>query len=219
MIRAVLLDFDGTLVDTERLQWRSYERALAPFGVSVGLEEYRRHFIRAAGGSDWACRRYALPVAPEDLRERKAIEYRALIPDEVRPCPGAEVLLERLAGRRRLAVVTNSVRAEVDAILAHLRWTAAFDVVVAREDYRRAKPAPDGYLEAAARLGCAARDCVVVEDTERGVRAGLAAGMPVVAVPSDLTYDNDFSGCVRRLESLAQLTEMLLDEIDQEVLA
>jgi hypothetical protein len=43
--------------------------------------------------------------------------------------------------------------------------------------------------------------------------------MPVVAVPSDLTYDNDFSGCVRRLESLAQLTEMLLDEIDQEVLA
>src|SRR5262245_51199616 len=122
MIRAVLLDFDGTLVDTERLQWLAYSRALAPFGVSVGLEEYRRHFIRAAGGSDWACRRYALPVAPGDLRDRKAVEYGALIPAGVRPCPGTEVLLERLRGRRRLAVVTNSVRAEVDAILAHLRW-------------------------------------------------------------------------------------------------
>jgi HAD superfamily hydrolase (TIGR01509 family) len=217
MIRAVLLDFDGTLVDTEPLQWRSYQRALAPFGVVVGLEEYRRHFIRAAGGSDWACRRYALPVAPDELRERKAIEYAALIPADVRPCGGAETLLERLRGRRRLAVVTNSVRAEVDAILAHLGWTAAFDGIVSREDYGRAKPAPDGYLEAARRLGCIVRDCVVVEDTERGVRAGLAAGMPVVAVPSDLTYDNDFTGCVRRIESLSQLTETLLDEIDEEV--
>ena len=218
MIRAVLLDFDGTLVDTERLQWRSYQQALAPFGVIVGLEEYRRHFIRAAGGADWACRRYALPVAPDELRERKAVAYRALIPGDVLPCPGAQQLLQRLRGKRRLAVVTNSVRAEVDAILGHLGWTDALDAIVAREDYVRAKPAPDGYLTAAARLGCAAGDCVVVEDTERGVRAGLAAGMPVVAAPSDLTYDNDFSGCARRLDSLTQLTEALLDEIDEETI-
>jgi len=218
MIRAVLLDFDGTLVDTERLQWRSYQQALAPFGVSVGLEEYRRHFIRAAGGSDWACRRYALPVAPQELRERKAVAYRALIPGDVQPCAGAPRLLERFRGRLGLAVVTNSVQTEVDAILAHLGWASAFDAIVAREAYERAKPAPDGYLAAAARLGCAARECVVVEDTERGVRAGLAAGMPVVAVPSDLTYDNDFSGCARRLDSLTQLTEALLNEIDEETI-
>jgi HAD superfamily hydrolase (TIGR01509 family) len=130
-------------------------------------------------------------------------------------CPGARQLLQRLRGRCQLAVVTNSARAELDAILAHLGWTAAFDAMVAREDYVHAKPAPDGYLTAAARLGCAVRDCVVVEDTERGACAGLAAGMPVVAVPSDLTYDNDFSGCVRRLDSLTQLTESLLEEIDQ----
>ncbi|HWP64377.1 MAG TPA: HAD family phosphatase [Candidatus Limnocylindria bacterium] len=216
MIRAVLLDFDGTLVDTERLQWTAYEQALAPFGVHVGLDEYRRHFIRAAGGSDWVCRRYALPVAPDELRARKAAAYRALIPAGVRPCAGAGELLQRLAGRRLLAVVTNSVRAEVDVILAHLGWTHGFDAVIAREDYVHAKPAPDGYLVAAARLGCAPHECVVVEDTERGVRAGLAAGMRVVAVPSDLTYDNDFSGCVRRLDSLTSLTETLLDQIDRD---
>jgi beta-phosphoglucomutase-like phosphatase (HAD superfamily) len=88
--------------------------------------------------------------------------------------------------------------------------------VIAREDYARPKPAPDAYLAAAERLGCRADECVVVEDTERGARAGLAAHMLVVAVPSELTYDNDFSGCVRRLGSLAELTATLLDEIDEE---
>jgi HAD superfamily hydrolase (TIGR01509 family) len=217
MIRALLLDFDGTLVDTERLQWLSYQRALEPFGVPVGLEEYRCRFIRAAGGSEWACRRYALPVAPAELRERKAAAYRALIPGAVRPCAGADELLRGLATRYRLAVVTNSVGAEVAAILEHLGWGAAFAAVVTRENYPRAKPAPDGYLAAAARLGCGAHECVVVEDTERGARAGLGAHMLVVAVPSDLTYDNDFSGCVRRLGSLAELTDTLLHEIDREV--
>lgn len=216
MVRALLLDFDGTLVDTERLQWAAYRRALGPFGVPVGLEEYRRHFIRAAGGSEWVCRRYALPIAPEELRERKAAAYGALIPAAVRPCVGADAMLGQLAGRRRLAVVTNSVRAEVGAILDHVGWTGVFDAIVAREDYARAKPFPDAYATAAARLGCAARECVVVEDTERGVRAGLAAGMLVVAVPSDLTYDNDFAGCVRRLGSLAEIDEALLDAIDRE---
>jgi beta-phosphoglucomutase-like phosphatase (HAD superfamily) len=125
-------------------------------------------------------------------------------------------MVRGLAGSRRLAVVTNSVRAEVDVILEHLGWKRTFTAVVAREDYARAKPAPDAYLAAAARLGCTASECVVVEDTERGARAGLAAHMLVVAVPSELTHDNDFSGCVRRLGGLAEITETLLDEIDRE---
>jgi HAD superfamily hydrolase (TIGR01509 family) len=216
MIRALLLDFDGTLVDTEPLQWVAYRRALLPFGVPMGLEEYRQHFIRVAGGSEWVCRRYALPIAPEELRERKAAEYAALVPAAVRPRSGAAALQRLLAGRRRLAVVTNSVRAEVDAIVRHLGWTGVFDAVITREDYARAKPAPDAYATAAARLGCGARECVVVEDTERGVQAGLAAGMLVVAVPRDLTSDNDFSGCVRRLDSLAEIDDALLDAIDGE---
>jgi len=214
MIRALLFDFDGTLVDTEPLQWVAYRRALLPFGVPMGLEEYRRHFIRVAGGSEWVCRRYALPIGPEELRARKATEYAALVPAAVRPRAGATALLRQLAGRRRLAVVTNSVRAEVDAIVDHLGWTGVFDAVVAREDYARPKPSPDAYATAAARLECGANECLVVEDTERGVRAGLAAGMLVVAVPSHLTADNDFSGCVRRLDSLAEIDEMLLDAID-----
>jgi len=97
--------------------------------------------------------------------------------------------------------------------MGHLGFGHLLDAVIAREDYARPKPAPDAYLAAAAALGLTPAECVVVEDTERGVRAGLAAGMRVIGVPSDLTYDNDFSGCARRLTALDELTPVLLSEL------
>jgi HAD superfamily hydrolase (TIGR01509 family) len=214
VIRAVLFDLDGVLADTEPLQWAAYRRVLLPFGVDVGLEEYRREWIATGVGPEYACRTYRLPVGPDELRARKASEYRRLLDGDILPRPGAAAALARLRPTHRLALVTNSVREEVELILGRFGVLAAFDAIVAREDYVKAKPAPDGYLTAAARLGVVPSDCAVVEDTARGVRAGVAAGMQVVAVPNELTHDNDFAGCVRRLEHLDALTAELLRELE-----
>jgi len=101
----------------------------------------------------------------------------------------------------------------VELILDRLGLLSLLDASIAREDYARAKPAPDAYLAAAAALGLGPADCAVVEDTARGVRAALAAGMLAIAVPNELTFDNDFRGCARCLESLDQLTAGLLREL------
>jgi HAD superfamily hydrolase (TIGR01509 family) len=213
VIRGVLFDLDGTLADTEPLQWEAYRRVLAPFGVDVGIEEYRRHWIAVEGGAEYACRTYGLPIDAAELRARKATTYRTLIATGVTARPGAREALERLAGRYRLAVATNSVRAEVAIVLDHLDVRGRLDAVVAREDYDVPKPAPDAYRAAARALGLAPEACVVVEDTARGVRAGLAAGCTVVAVPSELTRDNDFTGAARRLEGLDEVTDELLQHL------
>lgn len=206
MIRAVLFDMDGTLADTERLQWESYRRVLRTYGVDVGLDEYRTRFIAVAGGPEYACRTYGLPIGVAELRAQKTVEYRRLIDAGVDPMPGALAALERLRPTHRLAVATNTVRDEAHHILGHLGMRSLLHAIVTREDYAAAKPAPDAWLAAATAVGCAPAECVVVEDTQRGARAGMAAGMPVIAVPSDLTRDNDFTGCVRRLASLDELT-------------
>jgi HAD superfamily hydrolase (TIGR01509 family) len=213
VIRGVLFDLDGTLADTEPLQWEAYRRVLAPFGVDVDIEEYRRHWIAVEGGAEYACSTYRLPIDAAELRARKAVAYRTLIAAGVAPRPGAREVLERLAGRRRLAVATNSVRAEVAIVLDHLGLRGRLDAVVAREDYDQAKPAPDAYRAAARALGLTPAACVVVEDTARGVRAGVAAGCTVVAVPGELTRDNDFTGAARRLEGFDELTDELLQSL------
>lgn len=210
MIHAVLFDLDGTLVDSERLQWRAYREVLERHGATIDLAEYARRFIAVGGGPEWACRAYRLPIDAATLRAEKARVYAGFVPHLVAACPGAADALARLAPHFALAVVTNSIRSEAEAILAHLGLAAWLRTVVAREDYARAKPAPDAYREAARRLGRPPEECLVVEDTPRGVAAGRAAGMLVVAAPSDLTAGEDFAGATARIASLDRLTPALV---------
>jgi HAD superfamily hydrolase (TIGR01509 family) len=213
VIRAVVFDLDGVIADTERLQWAAYRTVLRELGVDVGLEEYGRHFIAGGFGPEWACRTYALPITPDEIRARKAPVYQALLHAGVEACPGAPAALARLRPTHRIALATNTARREVGFILGRLGVDALFHATVAREDYVHPKPAPDAYLAAATALGLTPRECAVVEDTERGVRAALAAGACAIAVPNDLTVANDFTGAARRLTHLDQLTAELLDEL------
>jgi HAD superfamily hydrolase (TIGR01509 family) len=213
VIRGIIFDLDGVIADTERLQWAAYRDVLLEFGIDVGLDEYRLHWIREGFGPEYACRTYALPIAPDELRVRKAAVYEAMLRNGIAPCPGAVAALARLRRSHRVGLATNTARGEVAFILAHLGLAAFFHATVAREDYARAKPAPDAYLTAAAALGLPPEACVVVEDTERGLRAALAAGTRVVAVPNALTFDNDFTGAACRLAHLDELTPELLETL------
>jgi HAD superfamily hydrolase (TIGR01509 family) len=213
VIRGVIFDLDGVIADTERLQWEAYRRVLREFGVDVGLEEYRRRWIATGSGPEWACATYRLPISPDELRGRKAPVYDALMREGIDPCPGAAEALRRLRATHQIGLATNTGRAEVGWILDRLGVASLFHVTIAREDYTRAKPAPDAYLAAAAALGLPAGVCAVVEDTERGVRAALAAGMRAIALPNDLTFDNDFSGASRRLTHLDELTAAVLRDL------
>jgi HAD superfamily hydrolase (TIGR01509 family) len=209
----VLFDLDGVLADTEPLHWAAYREVLLELGVDVGMDEYRHRFISRGGGPEYACETYRLPLTADELRARKLPRYLALLRRDVRPRPGARAALERLRGGFRTAVATNSVRAEVELILGALGLGPLLDAVVTREGYRDAKPAPDAYLAAAAAIGLGAAECVVVEDTPRGLGAALAAGMRAIALPNELTADNDFTGCTRRLAHLDELTPELLRTI------
>src|SRR5262249_29384164 len=120
VIRGVCFDLDGTLVDSERLQWEAYRRVLADHGVDLGIEEYRRHFIAVAGGAEYACRRYRLPIDGGMRGGRRAAVYGEVIARGVPPVAGARACLERLHGGWKLAVVTNSTRAEATIILEPL---------------------------------------------------------------------------------------------------
>jgi HAD superfamily hydrolase (TIGR01509 family) len=209
----VLFDLDGVLADTEPLHWAAYREVLLELGVDVGIEEYRHKFISRGGGPEYAVEAYRLPITADELRARKLPRYLDRLRRGVPPRPGARAALERLRGGWRTAVATNSVRTEVDLILGSLGLAALLDAVVTREDYRAAKPAPDAYLTAAGRLGLRAEECVVIEDTPRGLGAAIAAGIRAVALPNELTADNDFAGCTLRLAHLDELTPDLLRSI------
>ncbi|MER7935376.1 HAD family phosphatase [Streptomyces sp. NPDC094471] len=180
---AVLFDMDGTLVDTEVLLLEALSAVLAASGVPASA--IRPEELRGRAVEENLTRLSGLmrsPMPPRELYARVGDRMLGRMRAGVAPLPGAVGLLGSL--RRAgvpCALVSSSYRAMVDAVLPSL-GAAGFAAIVAGDEVRRPKPDPEGYLTAAARLGVAPGNCVVVEDSSAGLRSGLAAGCVTVAV-------------------------------------
>lgn len=182
---AVLWDFDGTLVDTEPL-WAATEREmLADYGVEWGEDKMLAcHGQHALITAQMMAADMGIPERAEwvwrELHDRIAAQIRA---HDLPWLPGARELMAELADADvPCAIVTASDRIILDAARERLPGNVAFAVTV--DEVSRAKPDPEGYLTAAARLGVDPRHAVALEDSIPGTAAALASGAVVYAVPS-----------------------------------
>ena len=209
MIRAVVFDMDGVLIDSEHV-WDEVREMLArerggrwhPGAqqdmMGMSSPEWSRYMHETIGLSE----------SPEEINRlvvERLLERYADAPPLI---DGAVDAVERLAARWPLAIASSSNRPVIDVVLAATPLGPHFAATVSSEEVARGKPAPDVYLEAARRLGVAAAACAAVEDSHNGIRAAKAAGMRTLAIPNpryppgpDALADAD-----RVLESLAELT-------------
>jgi HAD superfamily hydrolase (TIGR01509 family) len=214
--RGFLFDLDGTLVDSERETAEAMARALDR-GQNIKVEQYDKDYII---GRSWV-------AIYDSLRERypqmewsrdEIILATSKMRDEVfddlgiQVLPGAREMLQWTQQHPR-ALVTGSSRIEVMQVLPRIGPEANFEVIFAAEDVPRSKPHPDGYHAAMAKLGLAPEHCLVVEDSVNGIAAGRAAGCLVVAVRAGNFGGWDQSGAHRVLDTLAELTPALVDQL------
>ncbi|MEO8345330.1 MAG: HAD family phosphatase [Betaproteobacteria bacterium] len=183
---AVIFDMDGLMLDTESLGPRTWRDAAAAIGVDFDLgllpsmigRNYRdcREMLRAQYGP-------AYPV--EQLTAECLATFDAIVAREgIAQKPGLRELLDWLEREQVVrAVATSTRRDRAEAQLTKQGLLARFAILVGGNEVDRGKPEPDIFLLAAARLDVAAADCVVLEDSEPGVRAALAAGMIPIMVP------------------------------------
>lgn len=181
---AVLWDLDGTLVDSEPVHDMAFDAAVAELGLTVpagfietmlGVGEDGLHLalVEQAG----------FEGSLDDWRAVKWPHFRDRAEGVVRRDLVADVALRLAAMHVPMAVVSNSTRAEVDLNLAVTSLGNLFPVTLSRDDLTMGKPHPEGYLRAASLLDVDPADCIVVEDSATGARAGLAAGMRVIFHP------------------------------------
>ncbi len=206
----VIFDLDGVLIDSEGLYYRAYSEVLQPYGVTISQEEYEQHWIATGTGPEYIVAKHELAVSPEELRKLRSPIYLRLLEQEVRLMPHVEQALARLASYFALTVATNSNRDALALILQRFGIARFFPVTVARQDYTGAKPLPDAFLTAARKLGLAPTQCVVVEDTYKGVMAAVNAGIACIAVPNQYTRRNDFSKADLLLSDLGELSPAIV---------
>ena len=147
------------------------------------------------------------------MRDERNALYTAMVTAGDVVVPGALDLLKRLKPHYRMAVVTSSWRAHFGAIHRNTNLFELVEFVLAREDYGESKPDPEPYLTAVARLGVAKEDCIVVEDSRRGLLAAQAAGLRCWIVYSEITAGLSFDGAERQFETLADVGAALLKSV------
>src|SRR3990170_145952 len=182
--RAVIFDLDGVLWDGEPTYHEAFNVVLAPLGHHITDEEYLQvigHSVEDAWA--WVLRRFALKEPPGRFYGPYNEAVLQLLERPMQPFPGVRALIEELR-RRELSVglASASLRQWVDATIRSLGLHDAFDTTVSASEVERAKPAPDLYLTAAARLGVPPQSCLAIEDTAPGIASARAAGMFAVQI-------------------------------------
>jgi HAD superfamily hydrolase (TIGR01509 family) len=213
VVRAILLDFDGLVVDTETPIFAIWQDLFRRHGRELRLEEWQ-HALGTSGGFDPVARLAELTARALDReglqREARDRHWEAC---ETQPLlPGvADLLAAASRLGLKLAVASSSSREWVTSWLDHHGLRPQLGAVCAREDVTRVKPAPDLFLLAAERLGVAPVEAVVFEDSPNGVLAAAAAGMRVVAVRNDVTRPLPLPPCQLVLDTLGgiELGEIL----------
>lgn len=207
MKRYILWDNDGVLVDTERWYFKATQRALAELGVHLGEETYQKRMVRGASSWELAAE---VGIDPERIvagRKQRDAYYEAYLAQEAIEIPGVESVLAELArdSSVKMAIVTTSRRAHFDLIHRKGNLLRFIDFVITREDYVSSKPDPEPYLLALSRSGASADECLVVEDSQRGLQAAIAAGIDCAVVYNAFTASQDFSGAAHLLHSIHDL--------------
>jgi len=207
--RAILWDNDGVLVDTEKWFFEANRLELAAIGVTASWAQFAE--INLKRGASLLS---LSGLEGDDLRslyKRRDARYSELLRTEDLTIPGMLELLGRMQKRVfTTGIVTASHREHFELIHGLSGMLAHVDFAVVREDYPKAKPHPDGYLAGIARTGLAARDCIVVEDSPRGIAAAQAAGLECVFfTPGGAGVDQDVGEVLARPGSAEELEVVL----------
>lgn len=212
MLKGILFDLDGVLVDSEGIYFRAVRDSFRPYGIEISEQEYVKRWMIERTKSRGAIRDYGLNASVEQVRQIKDRFFEEYAKD-LQMIPGALEMLERFKGKYPLGLVSSEIRREV------LRKTSKFDLMkrfkvsVCGGEVRRDKPYPEPYQRGCELLGLDPEDVLVVEDNPSGVKSGKGAGCKVVARPDGFTKGMDFSLADKVVESFDEINDDLIGRL------
>lgn len=203
MLRAIIFDFDGIIIDSEPAIFKLTQEMAGLEGWTVSEEEYYRDYLALddRGIIEHLYATHGRPLDPErrdELIQWKARAYEKVMRDGLPPMPGASEFVHRVAAQYPLAIASGSLRREIEYLLDKIGLRQKFAVLATADDCARSKPDPEVFLKALAKLqqlpvfqgaGLKASECLAIEDAPLGVDAAHAAGLKCLALSHSRPLD------------------------------
>ncbi|MRS01642.1 HAD family phosphatase [bacterium] len=194
MLKAVIFDFDGIIVDTEPIHYQAFQNILQPLGLGYSWDEYLEKYIgfddRDAFRESFTCAGKLLDDGMLcQLINQKAEIFEKIVRQGVQPYPGVIELVKALSGNLPLGLCSGALQRDIVPILEQFGLQHAFDTIVTADDVQASKPDPESYLLSLQRLTEVFRsmtilphECIAIEDTPAGIVSASTAGLAVLAV-------------------------------------
>lgn len=217
MLKAVIFDMDGVIVDTEPIYGRVEKEMFSDLGLDIPDDEYST-FVGTSSRDTWNLLRekYKISLSVDELCKIEADNYV----DALKTCgeailvPGVKELIQELYNNGvKIALATSSVRNIADIVLKTFRLEGYFQAVVGGDEVERSKPSPDLYMTAVRRLSIEPEHCIAIEDSKNGVRAAKAAGLKCVAFRNPNSGSQDISCADAIVDGIKELNYIELKRI------
>ncbi|BBN80831.1 haloacid dehalogenase [Pseudoalteromonas sp. A25] len=204
-LRAILFDFDGTLVDSEALHFQSWMQVLAPWQVSYDELTFCDEFsgVPTLKAANILNQRHSLNTEPQLLAEHKNrlfIDVAATMSPKLMPY--AKEVLHKACEQYIIALVTGSTRNEALPVLKHYELDGLFSCIVCKDDVLNPKPHPEPYNKALSLLGVKACEAVAIEDTHTGLSSATSAGLRTIVVPNHHSKQQNMSHASYNVDNL-----------------
>jgi HAD superfamily hydrolase (TIGR01509 family) len=224
MLRAVIFDFNGILIDDEPVHMEIFRQVLREQGITLEPKDY---YARYLGLDDRGCFQavyHDLGRSLDDqtlaqLIRRKAHHYKQAIENRLVVFPGVSTLIPELSSRLPLAIASGALRDEIEPILKRIGLRHCFQAVVSAEDVSEGKPSPEIFLKALSalnlhQLGLPIRpaECLAIEDSKDGILAAHAAGMKCLAVTNSYPA-SELTGVEAVVSNLSEVTLPFLEQL------
>ncbi len=193
MITAIIFDMNGVITDDEECHELATKEAFERVGVAITPEIYRKFCLGRTDTTAFSELLAEFDVNNKNAEELIAIKtenYLELIKNTLKIYPGVVELIQQLYKKYTLALTTSSTCNEMVSVMHQLGIGDFFKTTVTAEDVQHGKPDPEPYLLTAKNLGANPQECLVIEDSENGVRSAKSAGMKCIAITNTEIVDN-----------------------------
>ena len=185
---------DGLMIDSERLYFQAESEMAKTFGVQL-LEEtlWKMMGTKPIEGLSIFVKDLELPISAQDALDMRNEIMRKKLQTELEAMPGLFHILDTFFNRLKLAVCTGAQEEFLDIVVDLLKIREKFDVLQSSDGIDKGKPEPEIYLKTCEKLAVSPQECIVLEDSANGVKAGKKAGCSVIAIPSEYTQSQEFT--------------------------
>lgn len=209
MKKFLLFDNDGVLVETEKWYYEANKKALREIDVELEFDVYME--IMARGGTAWEVAQklgHSKKIIDEQ-RRRRDVYYQEFISTEHIEIDGVLDVLDELSSEYKMGIVTTSRREDFELIHSKREIINYMDFSLCVEEYPKAKPYADPYLAGMNKFSATQDECLVIEDSQRGLSSAVNAGIECVIVENEFTSTHDFSSATHRIKKLQELKSLL----------